>query len=147
MNYISTRGAGIGERHTFSDILLGGLAKDGGLYLPSEYPRVSADELARWRALPYADLAFEILAKFCDDIPADDLRAITRRTIRPTSIVTRATAATRPTSRRSRRSVPRTARRSRCSNCRTARRSRSRTWRCSCSATCSSTRSPRTAKR
>lgn len=80
MNYISTRGAGIGERHTFSDILLGGLAKDGGLYLPSEYPRVSADELARWRALPYADLAFEILAKFCDDIPADDLRAITRRT-------------------------------------------------------------------
>ena len=61
MNYISTRGAGIGERHTFSDILLGGLAKDGGLYLPNEYPRVSADELARWRTLPYADLAFEIL--------------------------------------------------------------------------------------
>ncbi|WP_175777053.1 threonine synthase [Burkholderia anthina] len=80
MNYISTRGAGIGERHTFSDILLGGLAKDGGLYLPSEYPQVSADELARWRALSYADLAFEILSKFCDDVPADDLRAITRRT-------------------------------------------------------------------
>ncbi|WP_261539695.1 threonine synthase [Burkholderia multivorans] len=80
MNYISTRGAGIGERHTFSDILLAGLAKDGGLYLPAEYPQVSADELARWRALPYADLAFEILSKFCDDVPADDLRAITRRT-------------------------------------------------------------------
>ncbi|HEV3105526.1 MAG TPA: threonine synthase [Trinickia sp.] len=82
MNYISTRGAGIGERHTFSDILLGGLAKDGGLYLPAEYPRVSADELARWRALPYADLAFEILSKFSDDIPADDLRALTRSTYR-----------------------------------------------------------------
>ncbi|AOJ92743.1 threonine synthase [Burkholderia multivorans] len=80
MNYISTRGAGIGERHTFSDILLAGLAKDGGLYLPVEYPQVSADELARWRALPYADLAFEILSKFCDDVPADDLRAIARRT-------------------------------------------------------------------
>ena len=80
MNYISTRGAGIGERHTFSDILLGGLAKDGGLYLPNEYPKVSADELARWRALPYADLAFEILRKFSDDIPADDLRELTRRT-------------------------------------------------------------------
>ncbi|MBU9228888.1 threonine synthase [Burkholderia multivorans] len=80
MNYISTRGAGIGERHTFSDILLAGLAKDGGLYLPAEYPQVSADELARWRALPYADLAFEILSKFCDDVPADDLRAIARRT-------------------------------------------------------------------
>lgn len=82
MNYISTRGAGIGERHTFSDILLGGLAKDGGLYLPAEYPRVSADELARWRTLPYADLAFEILSKFSDDVPADDLRALARRTYR-----------------------------------------------------------------
>ena len=82
MNYISTRGAGIGERHTFSDILLGGLAKDGGLYLPAEYPRVSADELARWRDLPYAELAFEVLSKFSDDIPAEDLRALTQRTYR-----------------------------------------------------------------
>ncbi len=82
MNYISTRGAGIGERHTFSDILLTGLAKDGGLYLPNEYPRVTADELARWRTLSYADLAFEVLGKFCDDIPADDLRALTQRTYR-----------------------------------------------------------------
>jgi threonine synthase len=80
MNYLSTRGAGAGERHTFSDILLGGLAKDGGLYLPAEYPRVSADELARWRTLPYADLAFEILSKFSDDIPAEGLRTLTRRT-------------------------------------------------------------------
>jgi threonine synthase len=82
MNYISTRGAGIGERHTFSDILLTGLAKDGGLYLPAQYPRVTPEELARWRALPYADLAFEVLSKFCDDIAADDLRALTRRTYR-----------------------------------------------------------------
>ena len=63
MNYLSTRGAGAGERHTFSDILLGGLAKDGGLYLPAAYPRVTADELARWRTLPYADLAYEILSQ------------------------------------------------------------------------------------
>ena len=48
--------------------------------MPAEYPQVSADELARWRTLSYADLAFEILSKFSDDIPADDLRAITRRT-------------------------------------------------------------------
>ncbi|AEA60949.1 Threonine synthase [Burkholderia gladioli] len=82
MNYISTRGAGIGERYTFSDILLGGLAKDGGLYLPAEYPRVSAGELARWRELPYAELAFEVLSKFSDDIPAEDLRELTRRTYR-----------------------------------------------------------------
>ncbi|MFK4441397.1 threonine synthase [Caballeronia udeis] len=80
MNYISTRGAGVGERHTFSDILLGGLAKDGGLYLPTEYPRVTADELTAWRTLSYADLAYEILRKFSDDIPAEDLLSLTRRT-------------------------------------------------------------------
>ncbi|WP_158935401.1 threonine synthase [Burkholderia sp. S171] len=80
MNYISTRGAGFGERHTFSDILLGGLAKDGGLYLPAEYPRVTADELTAWRALSYADLAYEILRKFSDDISDEDLRSLTRRT-------------------------------------------------------------------
>ncbi|KXV07601.1 threonine synthase [Caballeronia megalochromosomata] len=80
MNYISTRGAGSNERHTFSDILLGGLAKDGGLYLPADYPRVSAEELARWRTFSYADLAFEVLSKFSDDIPAEDLRSLTRKT-------------------------------------------------------------------
>ncbi|AQG98537.1 threonine synthase [Burkholderia sp. KK1] len=80
MNYISTRGAGQNERHTFSDILLGGLAKDGGLYLPNDYPKVSAGELAAWRTLSYADLAFEVLSKFSDDIPADDLRSLTRKT-------------------------------------------------------------------
>src|SRR6195952_4024926 len=80
MNYISTRGAGLGERHTFSDILLGGLAKDGGLYLPAEYPRVTAQELDAWRSLSYADLAYEILRKFSDDIPDEDLRSLTRRT-------------------------------------------------------------------
>ena len=80
MNYISTRGAGFGERHTFSDILLGGLAKDGGLYLPAEYPRVTAQELTAWRSLSYADLAHEILRKFSDDIPDEDLRTLTRRT-------------------------------------------------------------------
>jgi threonine synthase len=80
MNYISTRGAGFGERHTFSDILLGGLAKDGGLYLPAEYPRVTAQELTAWRTLSYADLAYEILRKFSDDIPDEDLRSLTRRT-------------------------------------------------------------------
>ncbi|WP_213295250.1 threonine synthase [Paraburkholderia sacchari] len=80
MNYVSTRGAGAGEHHSFSDILLGGLARDGGLYLPAEYPRISKEELARWRGLSYADLAFEVLSKFSDDIPADDLRDLTRRT-------------------------------------------------------------------
>ncbi len=80
MNYISTRGARADKRRTFTDILLAGLAEDGGLYLPAVYPSITRDELQRWRGLSYADLAYEILAKFCDDIPADDLRALTRRT-------------------------------------------------------------------
>ncbi len=64
----------------FSDILLGGLAPDGGLYLPEHYPQVSGAELTAWRTLSYADLAFEILKKFATDIPEADLKALTAKT-------------------------------------------------------------------
>jgi threonine synthase len=77
VRYVSTRGDS--TPRAFCDILLEGLAPDGGLYLPLAYPKVDAATLARWRGLPYADLAFEILSLFIDDIPADDLRAICRR--------------------------------------------------------------------
>jgi threonine synthase len=78
MNYLSTRG----DRtpRGFSDILLEGLAPDGGLYLPESYPKVDDATLSKWRSLPYADLAFEILSLYIDDIPAADLRAICRKT-------------------------------------------------------------------
>ena len=78
MRYISTRGDATERR--FCDILLEGLAPDGGLYLPKHYPRIDAGTLTRWRALPYAELAFEILSLYIDDIPADDLRTLCRRT-------------------------------------------------------------------
>ena len=78
MNYLSTRGDTTPRR--FCDILLEGLAPDGGLYLPTHYPQVDADMLARWRGLAYHELAFEILSLFIDDIPAADLRALTRKT-------------------------------------------------------------------
>jgi len=78
VKYLSTRGDQA-ERH-FCDILLEGLAPDGGLYLPTAYPRVDAATLARWRGLSYADLAFEILSLYIDDIPAADLKAIVHRT-------------------------------------------------------------------
>lgn len=64
----------------FCEILLEGLAPDGGLYLPSHYPQVDAAMLARWRGLAYADLAFEIFSLYIDDIPAADLRAICHKT-------------------------------------------------------------------
>ena len=78
MNYLSTRGAP--ERKRFCEILLEGLAPDGGLYLPESYPKVDDATLTKWRGLSYADLAFEILSLYIDDIPADDLRAICRKT-------------------------------------------------------------------
>ena len=78
MKYISTRGDQ--TQRGFCDILLEGLAPDGGLYLPTHYPQVDAATLTKWRGLPYADLAFEILSLYIDDIPADDLRKLVRKT-------------------------------------------------------------------
>ena len=78
MRYLSTRGDP--TLRPFSEILLEGLAPDGGLYLPQSYPRVDAPTLARWRSLSYAELAFEILSLYIDDIPAADLRALLDRT-------------------------------------------------------------------
>ena len=78
MRYISTRGHS--PALSFCDILLGGLAPDGGLYLPETYPRVSRAELDGWRKLSYAELAFEILSRFIDDIPAADLKALCDKT-------------------------------------------------------------------
>ena len=80
MKYISTRGATVNQiPQNFSDILLGGLAADGGLYLPESYPQVSAAELVEWRDLPYAGLALRILEKFIDDIPAAKLKELVER--------------------------------------------------------------------
>ncbi len=78
MRYISTRGAG--QPRPFSDILLEGLAPDGGLYLPQAYPKVDAALLAQWRTLSYPDLAFQVLSLFIDDIGASDLRALVHKT-------------------------------------------------------------------
>ena len=86
MHYVSTRATSASAARNpqnFCDILLGGLAPDGGLYLPAEYPQVTSAELDAWRKLAYADLAFEILRKFATDIPDADLKAITARTYTP----------------------------------------------------------------
>ena len=82
MKYISTRGDQ-SPKH-FCDILLEGLAPDGGLYLPESYPQVSDATLTAWRKVyhdqGYAALAFEILSLYIDDIPAEDLRALCAKT-------------------------------------------------------------------
>ena len=85
MRYLSTRGDP--QRRRFCEILLEGLAPDGGLYLPEHYPQVDAQRLEQWRAIwsgeGYAALAFEILSLFIDDIPAADLQDLCRKTYTP----------------------------------------------------------------
>ncbi len=82
MNYLSTRGDIAPKK--FCDILLEGLAPDGGLYLPAHYPQIDAAQRAALRSTydkeGYAALAFEILSLYIDDIPAADLKAICAKT-------------------------------------------------------------------
>jgi threonine synthase len=78
VKYVSTRGAA--PEAAFLDILLSGLAPDGGLYLPASYPQVDREELDRWRRLPYADLAAAVLGRFVTDIPAADIERLCRAT-------------------------------------------------------------------
>jgi len=86
MQYVSTRATSASASRnpeTFSTILLGGLAPDGGLFMPAAYPQVTGDELNAWRKLSYAELAYEILRKFATDIPDADLKALTGKTYTP----------------------------------------------------------------
>ena len=76
--YRSTRGDATPRR--FSEILLEGLAPDGGLYLPERYPRIDMATLARWRGLGYPALAFEILSLYIDDIAPAALQRIVEST-------------------------------------------------------------------
>jgi threonine synthase len=78
MKYISTRGDS--PKLNFTEVLLGGLAPDGGLYLPEHYPKFTNDELNDMREMSYQDLAFYIFEKFIDDIPENDLREIVNKT-------------------------------------------------------------------
>ncbi len=83
MRYVSTRGAGAAAGLPFCDILLDGLAPDGGLYLPEHYPTLTPGTLDRWQGLLASDgypaVAYEVLSLFVDDIPDADLRAICER--------------------------------------------------------------------
>jgi threonine synthase len=69
MQYISTRHGSQGSPTPlgFEDIMLAGLARDGGLYLPAEWPQFSKAEIAAMRGLPYVDLAFRVMRPFVGD--------------------------------------------------------------------------------
>ena len=80
MRYVSTRGGG--PAVPFRTALMAGQAADGGLLMPERLPDVSG-ELESWRGLAYPALAFEILRRFTDDVPEEDLRALIERTYAP----------------------------------------------------------------
>ncbi|HTN34749.1 MAG TPA: threonine synthase [Marinobacter sp.] len=73
MRYISTRGEA--PALGFEDVLLTGLATDGGLYVPEALPHFSLEEIRSWRGLSYSELAFHVMYPFVEGaIPADDFR-------------------------------------------------------------------------
>ncbi|WP_097460776.1 threonine synthase [Mangrovitalea sediminis] len=79
MKYISTRGQA--PALGFEDVLLTGLAADGGLYVPELLPRFTLEEIRSWRGLPYSELAFNVMFPFVEGaIPADDFRAMLKET-------------------------------------------------------------------
>jgi threonine synthase len=78
MLYVSTRGRA--RPQPFTEILLEGLAPDGGLFLPENVPKLGRAELAAMRGMNYREIAFAVLSKFAYDIPAADLKRLVERT-------------------------------------------------------------------
>jgi len=68
------------EPTPFSDIVIGGLAPDGGLTLPESYPKFSEQGIVRLGESDYQVLATEIINRFAGDIPLDDLERLVRKT-------------------------------------------------------------------
>ena len=77
MRYHSTRNKK--EFYSFQEVLLSGLANDGGLFMPESYPQICSEEMSKLRHLSYADLAYHLLSQFMTDIPKEDLNAICHR--------------------------------------------------------------------
>jgi threonine synthase len=74
VKFISTRGGA--KEANFSEVLLAGLASDGGLYLPEFWPQLDIDEIAKFRGARYQDVAFKVISYFSEDcFDAEELRA------------------------------------------------------------------------
>ncbi|HIC80831.1 MAG TPA: threonine synthase [Kiloniellaceae bacterium] len=79
MKYISTRGTA--PVLSFDDVLLTGLARDGGLYLPESWPSFSPEEIRSLAGKPYAEVAFAVIRPFVGDSIAEaDLKRILQET-------------------------------------------------------------------
>ncbi|CAM9711040.1 unnamed protein product [Chrysoparadoxa australica] len=76
VTYCSTRGGEKGV--SFEDVVLGGLAPDKGLYVPEQLPKVSLEEIEKWRTLDFADLAHKVMSQFIspEEVPSEDLERL-----------------------------------------------------------------------
>ena len=75
MRYISTRGEA--PDLNFEDVLLTGLARDGGLYLPQSWPKISFDQIEAMRGQSYQEIAFTVMSPYvCPEIPEDDFKGL-----------------------------------------------------------------------
>lgn len=77
MHYLSTRSSH--DLGSFCDVLLAGLAPDGGLAMPEYIPQIEHATLSAWQKLSYQDLAFEVMRPYISDIPEAELRGIIAR--------------------------------------------------------------------
>lgn len=74
MKFLSTRGGM--DPQSFTQVLLGGLAPDGGLAVPESIPQLTAAQLEQWRTLTYPGLAAAVMSLYVDDIETEDLHTI-----------------------------------------------------------------------
>ena len=81
MQYVSTRG-GV-PAASYSEIVLQGLARDGGLFVPRVYPQVSKETLKNWRGLSYAQLATAVTSLFAKDMQRSDIARLCETTYTP----------------------------------------------------------------
>jgi len=83
LRYVSTRQSGDTGTRSFEDILLEGIAPDGGLYVPVEIPNLSHDEIRRWRGADYASVAAAVLERFAGGtLTRSELDALTQSAYR-----------------------------------------------------------------
>ncbi len=77
MRYFSTRDANL--NFSFQEVILKGIAPDGGLFVPEKIPALSMDELEKFSSLPYREVAFHIFKKFEVDIDDETLKFLLSR--------------------------------------------------------------------
>ena len=78
MRYVSTRNSAV--QVDFEQVVLSGIAQDGGLFVPLELPLFEAQDIANWSTLPYDELAYRVISPFVGEaIPETDLKRCSKR--------------------------------------------------------------------